>query len=82
MQDGTRYRSGRDGRVQVRDEHADAIRRGWYGQAGVMVAAEATAMGTKTVRVCPACAPGGRRWNAWSTQCPRCGQPTIIEELQ
>lgn len=79
--DGTRYNPPRRGagHVQVSDRHADAIRRGWYGQAGVMVADEQHAMGTKTGRWCVACTPA-RIWNAWNALCPRCGTPTTEEK--
>jgi hypothetical protein len=79
MQDGTRYNPDRHGRVEVSDLHADAIRHGWYGSSGVMVAVEPHAFGTKTGRMCVECRPT-RRWNAWTTTCPRCGASTLIEE--
>jgi len=79
MQDGTRYTVPRDGQVHVADRHADAIRRGWYGQSGVMVLADTVQAGTKTTRWC-GCTPGGRAWQAWTTVCPRCGTPTTEEQ--
>lgn len=79
MQDGTRYTANRDGQVLVRDQHAAAIRKGWYGQSGVMVASEEHRIGTRITRVCTTCHPT-RRWNAWNTSCPRCGAVTTLEE--
>lgn len=79
MADGTRYNANRDGRVLVADRHADAIRAGWYGQAGVMVASEEHRLGTRTTRECRQCTPT-RRWNAWNTECPRCGAVTTLSE--
>lgn len=80
MGDGTRYTPRHDGvgHVQVSDTHADAIRRGWYGQAGVMVAVEQHALGTKTGRWCTTCVPA-RCWNRWNAICPRCGAATTEE---
>lgn len=78
MQDGTRYNATRDGRIQVEPRHADAIKRGWYGQSGVMVAAEQSQLATKGTRWC-VCAPGGRAWNVWTETCPRCGTSTTEE---
>lgn len=75
MQDGTKYTAGRDGMVHVDDRHATAIRNGWYGQTGVMVAAEPAVIATRRTQWC-SCTPGGRAWNAWTTHCPRCGEPT------
>ncbi len=80
MQDGTTYnRPNQAGWVEVSDRHADAIRRGWYGQTGVMVADEPHTVGTRTGRWCRTCRPA-RLWNAWNTHCPRCGATTILEE--
>ncbi len=79
MADGTRY-SGRPGDVvTVADEHASAINKSWYRQAGVMRGEMTYAIGTRRARVCTTCRPT-RKWNLWNTTCPRCGQPTDIEE--
>jgi hypothetical protein len=79
MADGTRYNANRDGRVLVADQHAAAIRSGYYGQTGVMVASEEHRLGTRHTRECTTCRPT-RRWNAWNTRCPRCGAPTTLTE--
>jgi hypothetical protein len=78
MADGTRYNADRHGRVQVADRHARAIRRGWYGDSGVMVVDEQHHLGTRTGRWCTTCAPA-RLWNTWNLQCPRCGHDTTTE---
>lgn len=81
MADGTKY-TGRPGDVvEVSREHARDINKSWYGGSGVMRGEEAYAIGTRTARVCTACAPT-RRWNAWNTCCPRCGAPTLLEESE
>lgn len=79
MADGSRYTANRDGRVEVSDTHASAIKAGYYGQSGLLVATEPFAMGTKRVRWCTTCQPH-RRWNAWNDECPRCGTPTSEEQ--
>ncbi|HWB34547.1 MAG TPA: hypothetical protein VHA75_00830 [Rugosimonospora sp.] len=78
MADGTRYRADRNGQVQVADRHADAIRTGWYGSAGVMAATNTTTLGTARTRWC-SCVPGRKAWNAWTYTCPRCGAATTEE---
>lgn len=79
MQDGTKYKADRNGQVRVAERHASAIKRGWYGQAGVMVATEQAVIATKTTQWCN-CTPGGRAWQAWTTTCPRCGAPTTKDK--
>lgn len=79
MADGTKYNAGRDGRVNVTDDHAAVLGKSWYKAAGVMSASERFAMGTRTGRLCTSCEPS-RRWNAWNTSCPRCGADTITEQ--
>jgi len=78
MADGTRYNADRNGRVQVGDTHAAHIRRGWYGQSGLMTATDPTTLATKSTRWCD-CTPGGRAWQAWTFTCPRCGATTTKE---
>jgi hypothetical protein len=78
LADGTRYQADSHGRVQVSDEHAGAIGRSWYAQTGLMRPDEPHILGTKATQVCTACVPS-RRWNAWSTTCPRCGATTTPE---
>ena len=71
MEDGTAYKA-RAGQVEVTDDHARALRRGYYGQSG-MITTQSTQLGTKAGRWC---APCKRTWQAWSLECPRCGKPT------
>lgn len=78
MEDGTRYNANREGRVDMRSEHADVLSKSWYQSAGVMSASERVALGTRTGRTCTTCSPT-RRWNAWNTHCRICGSPTIKE---
>jgi hypothetical protein len=75
MEDGTRYRAGAGGHVEVSSEHEAALRRGWYGQSGV-ISGQSFTLGTKTGRWCGACR---RAWQAWSTTCPRCHGETVPE---
>jgi hypothetical protein len=79
LQDGTRYDADRNGRVHLADRHSDAVAKGWYGQSGVMTATAPHRLGTRTGRWCVTCTPA-RLWNAWNTQCPRCGSPTSTEK--
>lgn len=73
MEDGTKYKAGAGGHVDVTDDHASALRRGWYGQAGVITGQSYT-LGTKTGRWCGACK---RMWQSWSACCPRCERETV-----
>jgi hypothetical protein len=73
MEDGTRYRTGAGGHVEVSSDHAAALQRGWYGQSGV-IRGQAYTLGTKAGRWCGAC---NRVWQAWSEHCPRCGAETV-----
>jgi len=76
MQDGTNYSSARKGgHVMVDEDHAPYVRRQVGGDAGLVGHASFRAMGigTKAGRWCASCK---RLWNAWSTQCPRCGAAT------
>ena len=76
--DGTKYDANRTGQIEVQDRHVRDIRK-QYGTAGIITASEQTVMGTKSTRVCVSCTPT-RRWQAWTTVCPRCEAETIIEE--
>jgi hypothetical protein len=77
MADGTRYDAPKQGTsIEVPAGHARAIKRSWYGQAGV-ITGTSYVVGTRTGRWCEPCR---RTWNAWSTSCPRCGNPTTAEE--
>ncbi|MFF4403592.1 hypothetical protein [Streptomyces sp. NPDC001404] len=73
MADGTKYTKGPGDKVDVSQAHADAIRRGYYGQSGIMRGGEQFTLGTKRGM---ACTPCKRVWNAWNHECPRCGAPT------
>lgn len=73
LEDGTKYRAGRQGgTVDVEPEHARAIDR-HYGRLGIMRGGMTFSIGTKTGRFCGVC---NRTWNAWNFHCPRCGEGT------
>lgn len=73
--DGTKYTADRPGgSVEVTDRHSDAVKGGQFsGDANLLSGAAPLSFGTKRSR---RCAPCGRIWNAWSTECPKCGEPT------
>lgn len=76
--DGTRYKANKPGgTVEVSDRHADAINTGQFGEKGFISAKGALTFGTKKGRWCVACK---RVWNAWSHECPRCGEATTAYE--
>lgn len=80
MANGTRYDAdAAGGTVDVASSDARYINTSWYGQSGVMRGAASFTFATKGGRYCPPC---NRTWNAWSADCPKCGQPTdpIVEE--
>lgn len=79
LADGTKYTGNPGTTLNVSDDHARAINKSWYGSAGVMRGDEQYAVGTKAARVCLGCRPS-RRWNLWTTTCPRCGAETSTEE--
>jgi len=68
-----RYTGGEGDRVTVSPGNADIIRRYAAGRPG---RGQRFGLGTKTSRTCQPCR---RVWNAWSTVCPRCGQPTAAD---
>lgn len=74
MADGTKYNADGRGRVEMDSKHSKYLKTSWYGQTGVMSDSQSLSFGTKRSRLCGPCK---RAWNAWSTQCPRCGEPTI-----
>jgi hypothetical protein len=76
MGDGAKYDAKPGGVVDVEPAHARAIRRGWYGQSGVMRGGPQFSFGTKTGRRCRPCK---RTWNSWSLFCPKCGKATQPE---
>lgn len=71
MRDGTRYRPGRNGTVNLRPEHADEVARFGRPDAG-----ETGFLGPSLGRLdlpgraCPTC---GRDFWSWQTVCPRDG---------
>lgn len=77
MADGTKYNADGQGRVDMSDDHSKYLKNSWYGQNGVMSAAQSLSFGTKKTKLCTPCK---RAWNAWSETCPRCGEPTIEGE--
>lgn len=73
--DGTKYTANRaGGSVTVEDRHAKAINTGQYGEKGLVSAKGALSFGTRKGKHCQPCK---RLWNAWNTECPRCGAPTF-----
>jgi hypothetical protein len=77
MEDGTHYGARRGGVVDMRPDHARAVKKGFYGQAGIMGGGPQFCFGTKQGRWCSVCR---REWNAWSVLCPRCGGATVLVE--
>ena len=75
--DGASYSGRPGGHVNVSDEHAPFVRRQVGGDAGLVGHGSFRSFAaTKAGRWCPSC-----RFlaNAWSRECPRCGEPTIPE---
>lgn len=74
--DGTKYTADRPGgAVDVNDRHAAAVKTGQFsGDANLLSSGVALSFGTKKGRRCEPC---GRIWNAWSVNCPKCGEPTV-----
>jgi hypothetical protein len=73
--DGSKVSPSRQGgSVEVSDEHARAIKRGWYGETGT-ITTTGYSFGTKGTRRCTEC---GRAWNSWTTICHRCNSPTQL----
>lgn len=82
MEDGTRYRAGREGgTVSVSDSHAMAIDRiPGNGTAGLVTGQFRgfTQGGVKNGRWCLTCQPA-RLWNSWNADCPKGHGPTVPE---
>lgn len=79
MYDGTVYKADRaTGHMNVDNEaHARAINQmSGNGDAGLLNGAFRVFGGSKTGRVCPCSLT---IWNAWTTECPKCGEPTQPE---
>jgi Zn finger protein HypA/HybF involved in hydrogenase expression len=74
--DGKAYYGKPGGHVNVADEHAAQIAKSSNGQLGIVSGAQALVIGTKKGMWCRDCS---RLWQAWSSFCPKCNQPTVPE---
>lgn len=72
-EDGTRYSGKKGGFVEVQDHHANAINKQLGFGSRLLSAKFMVNIGTKKSRWCGPC---GKLWQAWSHDCPRCGEPT------
>lgn len=70
---GQKYSARPGGTLDVPQHVADRIKTSSAGASGVLRGGELLALGTKRGRWCSPC---GRLWQAWSVQCPRCGEST------
>jgi hypothetical protein len=70
---GKKYSAKPGGTIEVSQHVADRINKSTAGASGVLRGGELLALGTKRGRSCSSCR---RIWQAWSTECPRCGNPT------
>jgi len=78
MANGKRYDASQPGgTVEMTSADARYVNRSWYGQAGVMHGGPQFTVGTRRGRWCRPCR---RVWQAWSSQCPRCGEATSLLE--
>lgn len=77
MTDGTKYSAKPGDTVEVSEHHAKTIKNSYYGTSGIMRGGSQFSVGTKIGRWCDPCA---RLWNAWNTDCPRCGATTEKQE--
>jgi hypothetical protein len=75
--DGSRYDAKPGTSVEVSDEHAARLRQSAHTSIGMITVDPGTVIGTRKGRVCVPC--GGRRWQVWSLDCPKCGSPTEPE---
>jgi hypothetical protein len=73
---GQKYSAKPGGTIDVPQHVADRIKNSSAGASGILRGGELLALGTKRGRWCDACS---RWWQAWSMQCPRCGEPTQAE---
>jgi hypothetical protein len=73
---GQKYSAKPGGSIDVPQSVADRIKKSHAGVNGVLRGGELLALGTRRGRYC---APCRRWWQAWSTECPRCGEPTEAE---
>jgi len=77
MPDGKKYDAARPGQtVTVEDHHAKQIQKSSNGHHGIVSGGASYAVGTRTGRRCTGC---GFLAQAWSRECPRCGEPTESE---
>lgn len=70
---GKKYSAKPGGTLDVPQHVADRISKSTAGASGVLRGGELLSLGTKRGRLCRDCR---RMWQAWSTTCPRCGEPT------
>jgi len=70
---GQKYSARPGGTLDVPQHVADRISKSTAGATGVLRGGELLSLGTKRGRLCRDCR---RMWQAWSTTCPRCGEPT------
>jgi hypothetical protein len=73
--DGSVYSAKPGSSLVLEDRHADALKKSQHSSIG-LVTGESHRLGTKNGRWCRACA---RLWQAWSAECPRCGDLTEPE---
>ena len=74
MANGKKYTAEKPGgTVEVSSKDSRYIGTSYYGQLGIMRGGQAVTIGTKKGRWCGAC---NRVWQAWSANCPKCGDET------
>ena len=71
--DGSVYSAKAGTSVVLEDRHAKALSSSQHQSIGLVKAGESFALGTKKGRYCSGCA---RIWQAWSLECPKCGEET------
>lgn len=76
--DGSRYTTTPGGTVDVAPHHAEQIRTSTSAKMGLISSNSQTSIGTRKGRWCMLHKPP-RLWNAWSVECPKCGEPTTEE---
>jgi hypothetical protein len=74
---GKAYYGKPGGSVDVEPHHADQIANSRNGRLGIISGNPTLALGTRRGRWCVPCRFLAQ---AWSTECPRCGEPTVEEE--
>jgi hypothetical protein len=68
--------ANRQGFITLDDDDARRLKNSHHNGAGLIETTERIAIGTKKGRWCRNC---NRLWNAWNTQCSRCGEETVPE---